>query len=48
MRGDEDAQADGWSYISLEQRVPADHPLRPMRAVVVPTVLRPQFNQLYA
>jgi transposase len=50
MRGDEDAQADVWSYIPLEQRVPADHPLRPLRAMVdaVLTELSPQFSRLYA
>ncbi len=50
MRGDEDAQAEVWSYIPLEQRVPADHPLRPMRVMVdaVLVELSPQFNQLYA
>ena len=45
MRGDQDEQAEVWSYIPLEQRVPADHPLRPMRAMV-DTVLKelsPQF-----
>src|SRR5499433_1579912 len=50
MRGDEDGQADVWSYIPLEQRVPADHPLRPMRAMVdaILVELSPQFNQLYS
>ena len=50
MRGDEDTQDTGWSYIPLEQRVPADHPLRPLRAMVdaVLAELSPQFNQLYA
>jgi len=50
MRGDEDAQADVWSYIPLEQRVPANHPLRSLRAMVdvVLTELSPQFNRLYA
>ena len=33
MRGDEDEQAEVWSYIPLEQRVPADHPLRPLHGV---------------
>ena len=50
MRGDEDAQAEVWSYIPLEQRVPADHPLRPMRAMV-DTVLKelsPDFARLYS
>src|SRR5262249_6034235 len=50
MRGDEDGQADVWSYIPLEQRVPADHPLRPMRAMddAILVELSPQFNQLYS
>ena len=50
MRGDEDAQADVWSYIPLEQRVPADHPLRPLRAMVdaVLTELSPEFHRLYS
>src|ERR1700747_985375 len=50
MRGDQDEQAEVWSYIPLEQRVPADHPLRPMRAMV-DTVLKelsPQFAPLYS
>jgi hypothetical protein len=34
MRGDENTQDDVWSYIPLEHRVPADHPLRPMRTMV--------------
>ena len=50
MRGDEDAQAEVWSYIPLEQRVPPDHPLRPMRAMVdgVLQELSPEFNRLYS
>ena len=50
MRGDEDAQAEVWSYIPLAQRVPADHPLRPMRTMVdaVLVELSSQFNQLYS
>jgi len=34
MRGDDRQQAAMWSYIAPEQRVPADHPLRPLRAMV--------------
>ena len=34
MRGDEDTQDTGWSYIPLEQPVPADHPLRLLRTIV--------------
>ena len=50
MRGDDEQQAAMWSYIPPEQRVPADHPLRPMRAMVdaVLRELSPQFDQLYA
>jgi transposase len=50
MRGDEDAQAEVWSYIPLEQRVPVDHPLRPLRAMVdaVLTELSPDFSRLYS
>jgi len=50
MRGDQDGQAEVWSYIPLEQRVPADHPLRPMRTMVdaVLTELSPQFSRLYS
>jgi transposase len=50
MRGDQDGQAEVWSYIPLEQRVPADHPLRPLRAMVdtVLTELSPQFAPLYS
>src|SRR5215467_15380088 len=50
MRGDENIQDDVWSYIPLEQRVPADHPLRPMRAMVdtILVELSAQFNTLYS
>jgi hypothetical protein len=32
MRGTDEKQAGMFSYLSPEQRIPADHPLRPMRA----------------
>ena len=50
MRGDDEQQASVWSYIPLEQRVPADHPLRPLRTMVdeVLRELSPQFTRLYA
>src|SRR5215471_10494512 len=50
MRGDHEQQAPMWSYISPEQRIPQDHPLRPLRALVdaVLTDLSPRFSQLYA
>ena len=34
MRGDDDRQEGMFSYISAEKRVPKDHPLRPIRAMV--------------
>jgi hypothetical protein len=34
MRGDREQQAPMWSYISPEQRVPQEHPLRPLRMLV--------------
>lgn len=39
-----------WSYVSPEARVPADHPLRPLREIVnaVLTRLSPEFNKIYS
>ena len=34
MRGDDAKQEAMFSYVSPEQRVPQDHPLRPVRAMV--------------
>ncbi len=50
MRGDHEQQAPMWSYISPEQRIPQDHPLRPIRTLVdaVLTDLSPRFSRLYA
>jgi transposase len=51
MRGDGIEPAPQmWSYVPLEQRIPADHPLRPLRAMVdvVLGELSPQFDQLYS
>ena len=50
MRGDERVQDGMFSYVSLEQRVPQDHPLRAVR-VLTDAVLRtlsPEFDALYA
>ncbi len=33
MRGDDQQQLGVFSYVSPEQRVPPDHPLRPLRAM---------------
>ncbi len=50
MRGDDEQQLGVFSYVSPEQRVPKDHPLRPLRAMADEALreLRPQFNKLYA
>ena len=50
MRGDDRHQADRGSYLSPEQRVPADHPLRPIRAMVdtILVELSPEFAKLYS
>lgn len=34
MRGEDVQQPELFSYGSLEERVPSDHPLRPIRAMV--------------
>jgi len=50
MRGEERQQADPFSYVSPEDRVPQDHPLRGIRQVVDRALseLSPQFTALYA
>jgi transposase len=50
MRGDDWQQGAMFSYISPEQRVPAHHPLRPIRQMVDEVLrgLSPQFDALYA
>jgi len=50
MRGKDEQQLDVFSYISPEQRVPQDHPLRSLRAMTDEALqqLRPRFNSLYA
>jgi transposase len=50
MRGDDVQQGAMFSYLSPEQRVPADHPLRPIRKMV-DTVLKrlsARFEAMYA
>jgi len=50
MRGEDPKQEAMFSYVSPEQRVPQDHPLRPVREMV-DTVLKemsPRFARLYA
>jgi transposase len=50
MRGDNLDQAGVFSYISPEERVPQDHPLRAIRDMVdrVLVELSPEFDRLYA
>src|SRR5262249_2249442 len=50
MRGDDRQQGAMFSYISSEQRVPTDHPLRAIRQMVDDVLrgLSPRFDALYA
>lgn len=50
MRGKDEQQLDVFSYISPEQRVPQDHPLRLLRAMTDEALqqLQLRFNRLYA
>jgi transposase len=50
MRGSDGRSEGLFSYVSCEARVPTDHPLRPMRAIVDEAleVLSPEFDALYA
>jgi transposase len=50
MRGNDQQQSHVFSYISPEQRVRKDHPLRPLRTMVddILKQLSPQFNKMYA
>jgi transposase len=50
MRGDDQAPDSMFSYVSPEQRVPADHPLRAIRQLVDEILrdLSRDFDRLYA
>src|SRR6266516_2039626 len=50
MRGTDQQQVHVFSYISPEQRVRKDHPLRPIRTIVdkVLKELSPEFNKMYS
>jgi transposase len=50
MRGPDDKQGGVFSYVSAEKRVPMDHPLRQIRALVdqVLKEMSPQFGKLYS
>jgi transposase len=49
MRGEELQQHELFSYGSLEQRVPADHPLRPIRVMVDEALkeMSARFDEIY-
>jgi transposase len=50
MRGEDSQQQAMFSYLSPEQRVPQDHPLRKLRPLVdqVLQKLSPRFAEMYA
>lgn len=50
MRGRDQRQDGVFSYVSMEDRIPQDHPLRAMRSMVDPILksLSPRFSKLYA
>ena len=50
MRGDDNQQDGMFSYISPQKRVPADHPLRPVRKMVdeILKEMSPKFGELYS
>src|SRR6202051_4164293 len=50
MRGDDNQQEAMFSYVSPEKRVPADHPLRPIRKMVdeILKEMSPKFQKLYS
>jgi hypothetical protein len=50
MRGDDPSQGATFSYLTAEQRIPTDHPLRPIREMAneVLRLLSPRFEELYS
>lgn len=50
MRGTDQDQVDMFSYISPEQRIPQDHPLRAIRKMVDAALeeMSPRFSEMYA
>ena len=50
MRGDDERSEGFFSYVRLETRIPADHPMRAIRELVDRALLElsPAFDRLYA
>ena len=50
MRGKDNQQASMFSYVSAEERIPQDHPLRAIRGAVADVLggMTKQFDALYA
>ncbi len=50
MRGSQDHQGAMFSYVSQEDRIPQDHPLRVLRSMVDPVLksLSKRFDKLYS
>ena len=50
MRGQDEQQLGVFSYVSPEQRIPHDHPLRQLRVMADEALreLKPRFSRLYA
>ncbi|NJL18690.1 MAG: IS5 family transposase [Nitrospira sp.] len=50
MRGETPTSGKLFSYVSLEQRIPKDHPLRPIRRMMdeVLSNLSPRFDEMYS
>src|SRR5271156_4735360 len=50
MRGDDKHQAAMFRYVTMEQRIPADHPMRRIRALVDRALARMDavFDEIYA
>ncbi|MEM9317009.1 MAG: IS5/IS1182 family transposase, partial [Pseudomonadota bacterium] len=49
MRGESNPQPEMFSYVSLESRIPASHPIRAIRRIVDDALveLEPAFNEMY-
>ena len=50
MRGADQPPSTMFSYVSIEDRIPADHPLRAIHALIQPILraLSPRFAELYS